>query len=166
MPNLNSKKPDQIFNFLLSALIICFYTFLNIWPDVFANDEIAFALRRSYDKSALRGEIWYGTASWYGTKFHGRTTSNGEQYNKNKLTAAHKDLPFNTKVLVTNLKNNKSVVVRINDRGPFIKDRIIDLSEKAAEKIDLKKTGTGYIKIQVVTPLLEHENVSSEENQS
>ena len=104
----------------------------------------------------LRGEIWYGNASWYGSKFHGRKTSSGEKYNKNKLTAAHPTLPFNTKVLITNLKNNKSVVVRINDRGPFVKDRILDMSEEAAEKIDVKKQGIVYIKIQVLTHLIEN----------
>ena len=156
MPNFQTKNTDKLFNFFLSSLIISSYAFLNIWPDVFAfdqNEQIAFSLRRRYDKSCLRGQIWYGMASWYGPKFYGKKTSNGEKYNKHKLTAAHKDLPFNTRVLVTNLQNNKSVIVRINDRGPFVKDRIIDLSEKAAEKIDLKKKGTGYIKIQVLTPI-------------
>ena len=98
----------------------------------------------SYEKS------WHGIASWYGPGFHGRTTANGEIYNKNKLTAAHKTLPFNTKVLVTNLKNNKSVLVRINDRGPFIEDRIIDLSEEAAKKIDSKIQGIAHVKVQVL----------------
>ena len=105
-------------------------------------------------------------ASWYGSRFQGKKTSNGERYNKRKLTAAHKELPFNTKVLVTNLQNNKSVVVRINDRGPFIKNRIIDLSEKAAEKIDLKRKGTGYIKIQVLTPVFKDQKIRESENQS
>lgn len=98
----------------------------------------------------LRGEIWYGSASWYGSKFQGKRTSNGERFNKRRLTAAHKTLPFNTVVSVTNLKNNKSVNVRINDRGPFKGDRIIDLSEKAANCLDLKKDGIGYIKLQVL----------------
>lgn len=101
----------------------------------------------------LRREIWYGTASWYGPKFHGKKTSNGERFNKHNLTAAHKSLPFNTMVLVTNLKNNKSVVVRINDRGPFIGDRIIDLSEEAAEVIESKLDGLSYIKLQVLNEI-------------
>ena len=169
MKQLQKKNPDELFNFLLSSLIICFYAFLNIWPDVLAfdqYDQIAFSFKRGYDKSSLRGEIWYGMASWYGSKFQGKRTSNGEKYNKRKLTAAHKDLPFNTKVLVTNLQNNKSVVVRINDRGPFVRDRIIDLSEKAAEKIDLKRKGTGYIKIQVLTPMLGDKKIRESEDQS
>ena len=77
-----------------------------------------------------------GMASWYGGKFHGRTTASGERYNMNALTAAHKTLPFGTKVKVTNKKNGKSVVVKINDRGPFIKGRVIDLSRAAHQKID------------------------------
>lgn len=99
---------------------------------------------------SLRGEIWYGNASWYGRKFHGKKTSNGEKFDRNELTAAHKTLPFNTKVLVTSLKNNKSVTVRINDRGPFVGDRIIDLSEAAAKKLDLKDQGVTSIKMQVL----------------
>lgn len=75
-------------------------------------------------------------ASWYGGKFHGRLTASGERYNMHALTAAHKTLPFGTKVKVTNLRNNKSVVVRINDRGPFIKGRVIDLSKTANQKIN------------------------------
>lgn len=75
-------------------------------------------------------------ASWYGGKFHGRTTASGEKYNMNALTAAHKTLPFGTKVKVTNKKNGKAVVVMINDRGPFVKGRVIDLSKAAHEKID------------------------------
>lgn len=94
----------------------------------------------------------YGIASWYGPGFHGRTTANGEIFNKDGLTAAHKALPFNTKVLVTNLKNNKSVAVRINDRGPFIENRIIDLSEEAARIIDSKVQGIAYIKLQILAP--------------
>lgn len=77
-----------------------------------------------------------GMASWYGSKFHGRATASGERYNMNALTAAHKSLPFGTKVKVTNQKNGKSVVVIINDRGPFVKGRVIDLSKAAHDKID------------------------------
>ena len=103
-----------------------------------------------YKSDELRGQIWYGNASWYGPYWHGKTTSSGEKFNKNELTAAHKTLPFNTRVKVTNLKNNKSVIVRVNDRGPFKKGRIIDLSEKAADKIDAKKQGIAYVKVQVL----------------
>lgn len=79
-----------------------------------------------------------GTASWYGPRFHGKKTSSGEKFNQNKLTASHKTLPFGTKVRVTNLDNNKSVVVTINDRGPFVRGRVIDLSRYAANQIGIK----------------------------
>ncbi len=91
-----------------------------------------------------------GIASWYGGKFHGRRTSNGEIYDMNKLTAAHKTLPFNTIVEVTNLENNKKVIVRINDRGPFIKNRIIDLSYKAAKRIGIDDLGTARVGLRIV----------------
>lgn len=126
---------------------LCIYFLTSI---TFCLGNILVSRANDTDAPPLRGEIWYGNASWYGPKFHGKRTSNGEKFNKNKLTAAHKDLPFNTQVLVTNLKNSKSVVVRINDRGPFKADRIIDLSEKAAESIGLKEKGTAYIKLQVL----------------
>jgi rare lipoprotein A len=91
-----------------------------------------------------------GIASWYGPKFHGKLTANGEIYDQNAFTAAHKTLPLPSAVKVTNLKNNKSVVLRINDRGPFVNDRIIDLSSKAADILDLKKNGTGLVRVTVL----------------
>jgi len=91
-----------------------------------------------------------GIASWYGPNFHGKYTSNGEIYNMYALTAAHKTLPMDTIVKVTNLNNGKSVNVRINDRGPFVKGRIIDLSYAAGKKIGLDRTGTAPVKITVV----------------
>jgi rare lipoprotein A len=88
-----------------------------------------------------------GKASYYANKFNGRKTASGEKFRNSKLTAAHKTLPFGTKVKVTNLSNGKSVKVRINDRGPFVAGRIIDLSKKAAHKISLDKEGVGNVKI-------------------
>ena len=93
-----------------------------------------------------------GVASWYGGKFHGRKTANGEIYDMNEVTAAHKTLPFGTIVNVQNLDNGKTVKVRINDRGPFIKDRIIDLSKKAAEAIGMMHSGTANVRITVDDP--------------
>ncbi len=87
-------------------------------------------------------------ASYYADKYIGRKTSNGERFKQNKLTAAHKTLPFGTKVKVTNLSNGQSVKVRINDRGPFIQGRIIDLSKKAAKKIDMVNTGVTKVTIR------------------
>ena len=87
-------------------------------------------------------------ASWYGGKFHGGPTASGEKYDQYSLTAAHKTFPFGTKVRVTNLSNNKSVVVRINNRGPFIAGRGIDLSYAAAKKIGMLQQGVARVKIQ------------------
>lgn len=89
-----------------------------------------------------------GTASWYGTKFHGHLTSNGEVYDMYAMSAAHKTLPLPSYVKVTNLANNKSVIVRVNDRGPFHGDRIIDLSYSAAYKIGVYDSGTAKVKVE------------------
>ncbi|MCB1490764.1 MAG: septal ring lytic transglycosylase RlpA family protein [Rhodobiaceae bacterium] len=91
-----------------------------------------------------------GIASWYGSDFHGRKTANGEVYNMNAFTAAHKTLPLPTYARVTNLANGKSIVVRINDRGPFASDRIIDLSRKAAETLEFTRAGTAKVRVQYV----------------
>jgi len=91
-----------------------------------------------------------GIASWYGPNFHGKYTSDGEIYNMYAFTAAHKTLPMNTIVKITNLNNGKSVIVRINDRGPFVKGRIIDLSYAAGKKIGLNKTGIAPVKLEVI----------------
>ncbi|SFV75441.1 Rare lipoprotein A precursor [hydrothermal vent metagenome] len=96
------------------------------------------------------GARYSGIASWYGPDFHGKLTSNGEIYNMNKMTAAHKTLPIGTIVRVTNKRNGLSTVVRINDRGPFVDDRIIDLSKKAASEIDMIKTGTAPVVLEVI----------------
>ncbi len=91
-----------------------------------------------------------GLASWYGAKFHGHLTSNGETYDMYSMSAAHKSLPLPSYVKVTNTKNNKQVIVRVNDRGPFHEDRIIDLSYAAAHRLDMLKTGTANVKIEVI----------------
>jgi rare lipoprotein A (peptidoglycan hydrolase) len=93
-----------------------------------------------------------GIASYYADDFHGRKTANGEVYDMHALTAAHRTLPFNTMVKVTNLETNMSVVVRINDRGPFKDDRVIDLSMEAAIKIGLISNGTGPVRLEIVSP--------------
>lgn len=91
-----------------------------------------------------------GVASWYGPNFHGKKTANGEIFDKYELTAAHKTLQMPSLVRVTNLENGRSLVVRINDRGPFSKGRIIDLSERAAELLDFKQKGVAKVKVQVL----------------
>ena len=92
-----------------------------------------------------------GYASWYGEKFHGRRTANGETYNMNDLTAAHPTLPLPTHVRVTNLANGKSLVLRVNDRGPFAKGRIIDVSKQAAKKLGFYKQGTAKVRVQYIS---------------
>lgn len=99
------------------------------------------------------GNIQTGLASWYGDDFHGKPTSNKEIYNMNDLTAAHKTLPFGTYVIVTNQNNNKSVTVRINDRGPFIEGRDIDLSFAAAKAIGMIEPGVIPVTIEVIKKL-------------
>ena len=95
--------------------------------------------------------VIYGKASYYAEKFHGNPTASGEIFDMNGLTAAHKTLPFGTICRVTNLDNNKQVVVKINDRGPFIKNRILDLSKGAARKLDSIKSGVIDVKIEILS---------------
>lgn len=103
-----------------------------------------------YPFVANMGDQFEGIASWYGPDFHEKKTSNGEVYNMYDMTAAHKTLPMNTVVKVDNLDNGKSIIVRINDRGPFVRGRIIDLSNKAAHEIDMYRKGTAQVKITVL----------------
>jgi len=108
--------------------------------------------RTEYKQSnqKLANNVIEGISSYYGPKFHGRLTASGEVFDMHQLTAAHKTLPFGTRIRVTNLDNNKQVVVIINDRGPFVKDRILDLSLGAAKKIDLIQSGTAKVKIEIL----------------
>ena len=108
------------------------------------------------DMSALES----GVASWYGQKFHGRLTANGETYNMDGFTAAHRTLPFNTVVIVENLDNGKTVQVRINDRGPFAKDRIIDLSRSAARQIEMIGPGTANVQVFLIKGDLKNSRVT------
>ena len=119
------------------SLLFLALTLVLLSADVFASAALSV-----YKSSAV--------ASYYADKYHGRKTSNGEVFNMYDLTAAHKSLPFNTKVKVTNLSNGKSVVVRINDRGPFVKGREIDLSKAAAVKIGMIKSGTAKVSLEIV----------------
>jgi rare lipoprotein A len=98
-----------------------------------------------------RGRPQTGKASWYGKKYHGRRTANGERFDMYKLTAAHRKLPFGTIVRVTNLRNGRSVIVKINDRGPFVRGRIIDLSYAAARKIGIVEDGIARVKVEIVS---------------
>jgi len=99
-------------------------------------------------KNYGKGKSETGYASYYSDKLNGHATASGEHYDASKYTAAHRTLPFGTKVKVTNLSNGKSVIVRINDRGPFVSGRIIDLSKAAAKQIDM--VGAGVVKVTIV----------------
>lgn len=117
--------------------------------------------RRGTKPYTIRGKTYYplshaqgfkesGIASWYGKDFHGKSTSNGERYNMYGMTAAHKTLPLGTIVRVTNRNNGKTIVVRVNDRGPFISGRIIDLTKTGAEKIGMLAAGTAPVRIEAI----------------
>ena len=169
---------NKLFYFFKNSRNIFFITFLILIQGCTSSLEVAANLGKKYlipkeekkriqkpiykigKKYNVGGKYYYpkkdlyynktGIASWYGPKFHGKLTANGEIYNQYALTAAHKTLPLPSAVKVTNLKNNKSIVLRINDRGPFVNDRIIDLSSKAADILDLKREGTGLVRVQIL----------------
>ncbi len=108
--------------------------------------------RRYYVMDSAKGYVERGIASWYGKKFHGRKTSSGEIYNMYAMTAAHKSVPLPTYARVTNLKNGRSIVVKINDRGPFHGNRLIDLSYAAASKLGIVEQGTGLVEVRALDP--------------
>ena len=108
--------------------------------------------KRYYTLTSSRGYHEKGIASWYGTKFHGKRTSSGEPYDMYAMTAAHKTLPLPTYVEVTNLNNGRKVIVKVNDRGPFHDNRLIDLSYSAATKLGIVAKGTGLVDVRVITP--------------
>ena len=169
---------NKLFHFSIKSKNIIFVIFLTLMQGCTSSIEVAANLGKKYlipneekkriqkpiykigKKYNVGGKYYYpkknlyynktGIASWYGPKFHGKLTANGEVYNQHALTAAHKTLPLPSAVKVTNLKNNKSIVLRINDRGPFVNDRIIDLSSKAADILDLKREGTGIVRVQIL----------------
>lgn len=108
--------------------------------------------RRYHVLPTAEGYKERGVASWYGPDFHAKTTSSGEPYDMYAMTAAHKTLPIPAYARVTNLTNGRSIVVRINDRGPFVANRIIDLSYTAAHKLDMTRAGTVFVEVEVLTP--------------
>ena len=103
-----------------------------------------------YPLASGEGFVEEGIASWYGSDFHGKRTANGERYDMYSMTAAHKLLPFNTQVKVTNLQNGRSIVVRINDRGPFVANRVIDLTHTGASQIGMIGPGTARVRVETV----------------
>jgi rare lipoprotein A len=99
-----------------------------------------------------KNDIAIGTASYYAAKFHGKRTASGEKFNSKLMTAAHRTLPFGTQLKVTNLRNKKSIIVRVNDRGPHVRGRIVDISRAAAEQIGLRHTGTARVALEILKP--------------
>ena len=114
--------------------------------------------KRYYVLDSSKNYVEKGIASWYGTKFHGRRTSSGETYDMYAMTAAHKTLPLPTYVQVKNLNNGKYIIVKVNDRGPFHENRIIDLSYTAAIKLDIIKKGTGLVEVRAIDPIRSTKN--------
>lgn len=116
--------------------------------------ETKLALPEGIEKRETK-EIQYGVASWYGPDFHGKPTSSGEIYDMYQLTCAHNSFPLGTSVMVTNIENGKSLELKVNDRGPFVKGRIIDLSYAAAQILGIWEKGTAYVKVEGFGPLVE-----------
>ena len=110
------------------------------------------AIAQTEEPTTVATEIYvaFGRASYYAAKFNGRRTASGETYNSKLLTAAHQTLPFGTQIKVTNLRNMKSVVVRVNDRGPHVRGRIVDLSRAAAQLIGITRTGVARVKLEIL----------------
>jgi rare lipoprotein A len=147
-----------IYNLILFSVIISFFIGCTTAPKRVSKASKQPATQRSYKVkgkwytplSSSKGYVKRGIASWYGRDFHGRKTSNGEVYNMYSMTGAHKTLPLGTYVKVTRLDNNKSTIVRINDRGPFVRKRIIDLSYKAASMLGMVDEGTSTVVIEAL----------------
>lgn len=137
----------KIFVFvIISNLIVSCSSFVRFA----SGDSNTIINNNNNDNIEFTGKLFKGKASYYANKFNGRKTANGEIFSNKKFTAAHRSLPFGTRVLVTNLKNGKSVIVRINDRGPFVKGRIIDLSRAAAKQLDMIHAGVAEVEVKVL----------------
>ena len=137
---------------ILSELADRFTDIVKVESSAWAKEAIAPSGQTHWggDSKYYRGYSQKGLASWYGPGFHGNLTANGEIFNQNDLTAAHPNLPFGTRVRVTNLNNNLSVVVRINDRGPYIGGRIVDLSAAAAQMVRMRQSGVVPVRVDVL----------------
>ena len=143
---LNSVIPKILLVIISSTLISTFLSAKDANILAYTDRGIKY-----YPKYVSKGLVKVGKASWYGKPFHKKLTANGERYNMYNMTAAHRTYAMNTVLKVTNLVNNKSVKVRINDRGPFYKSRDIDLSYGAAKKLGITKKGIARVKIEVVS---------------
>ncbi len=145
----------MVLNNVIKRLLIAFIVLLMGLTVVGAKDSniLAYVDRgiKYYPHYVAKGFVKYGKASWYGKQFHRRLTASGERYNMYSMTAAHRTYALNTRLKVTNLRNHKSVIVRVNDRGPFYRTRDIDLSYGAANRIGLTHKGVDRVKIKVIS---------------
>lgn len=143
----NAKHPRRLFSFAGAAIIVAFGI---------AGAQAASPADHLNPKPAGHHH-WYqfGIASWYGHFFQGKTTASGEPFNENALTCAHRTLPLGSVLKVTNLRNNRSVIVTVNDRGPVPKDRVIDLSKAAAEDLGFSERGLAPVKVELIGPIAE-----------
>lgn len=151
----NDSNSRSKFPVLFMVIFVCLLSTAFISAAIAAKrpaTQIPYVIKnkRYYPIPSAHGYTKKGIASWYGPKFHGKRTSNGEIYDMHSMTAAHKTLPMNTMLLVKNIENGKQTVVRINDRGPFVKGRIVDLSFNAAKKIGAVKHGTARVQIMAI----------------
>lgn len=135
---------------LMQFLISCSLIILGLVSCASSNKIVASDAFYKQQEPETVGDIQYGVCSYYAEKFHGRRTANGEVYDMYRISGAHQTLPLNSLVKVTNLENNKNLVIRVNDRGPFIKDRIFDCSYGAAVKLGFISKGTAIIKVEVL----------------
>lgn len=157
---MHGTRLKLLFNHMITLLLLIFIPFYasakNKSTKTRKTGQVGYFYRvkgKKYSVLTRKAAFHYstkGTASWYGGKFHGRKAANGSRYNMNAMTAASKTLPLGSKVKVTNLSNHKTITVKITDRGPFIRGRIIDLSAKAAQKLGFKQKGITQVKIEVI----------------
>ncbi len=139
----------------IKLLLTSIFILTSVTISAFSKDNNILAYKdrgiKYYPRYIKKGTVKFGKASWYGKPFHGRLTANGERYNMYSMTAAHRTYAMGTILKVTNLKNRRSVKVRINDRGPFYSSRMIDLSYGAARRLGIVKKGIGRIKLEVIS---------------
>ena len=135
---------------ILKLYGLCFLISLSLISCASSNNISSNSSAITQEEPTAVGDIQYGVSSYYAEKFHGRRTANGEIYDMYGISGAHQTLPLNSIVKVTNLENNKELMVRINDRGPFIKNRIFDCSYGAAVKLGFISNGTAIVKVEVI----------------
>lgn len=155
MDALNNKRyymPMFICRLLLyTCLCTCFtVSAQEMSSEIIDNQPTVIFQSELLKPEAPKSDAIVGLASYYATKFHGRRTASGERFNDKLLTAAHLTLPFGTQLKVTNLRNMKFVIVRVNDRGPHVRGRIVDLSRAAAEMISMRQSGTARVELEVL----------------